>query len=106
MANNYEWKIKELEVYPMYEGKQKVVKSVHWTRQSIDGAAHVYGEQIIKFDPSAPFTPFDDLSAAKVIQWLENTLGADTIALLDANLDKQLADITSPTVQTPSLPWN
>jgi hypothetical protein len=108
MPNTYSWVISQLECYPEHEGKPDVVFTIHWRRQATDGThtADVYGSQGVTLDPAAPFTPFADLTKEQVEGWLEDAMGAERVAELDANLDKQISDQIDPPVVTPPLPWS
>lgn len=108
MTTKRYWVISLLECYPQHEGFSEVVFSIHWRRQATDVEGHVadvYGEQRVSLDPIAPFTPFSNLSQKQVEQWLEDAMGADCVADLDAALDQQLADQINPQVVRPALPW-
>ena len=107
MSNSYNWVISQLEAYPEYEGHQEVVMTVHWRRQATDGThfADVYGSQSVTLDPDAPFTPYADLTQAIVEGWLEDAMGAERVAEMDASLDKQIEDQINPPILRPALPW-
>lgn len=107
MPNTYNWVISQMECYPEHEGKQDVVFTIHWRRQATDGThmADVYGSQGVTLDPDADFTPFEDLTKEMVEGWLEDAMGAERVAELDAGLDKQIAALVNPPVVRPPLPW-
>lgn len=107
MPNTHSWVISQLECYPEHEGKTDVVFTIHWRRQATDGThmADVYGTQGVTLDPNAPFTPYDQLTQAQVEGWLVDAMGADKVAELDANLDKQIEALINPPVVRPPLPW-
>ena len=107
MSNTYTWVISQLEAYPSYEGKTDVVFTVHWRRQATDGThfADVYGSQSVTLEPDAPFTPYADLTQAEVEGWLEDAIGAERVAEMDAALDAQIENQINPPVITPPLPW-
>ena len=108
MANTYEWKVNQLECYPQHEEQTDVVFVVHWDRLASDGAGHdarVYGSQSVTLNPDAPFTPYADLTQAEVEGWLEDAIGAERVAEMDAALDAQIENQINPPVITPPLPW-
>lgn len=107
MSNTYNWVISHLDCYPQHNGKQDVVFNVHWRRQASDGLhmADVYGTQAIAFNPSAPFTLFADLTQLQIGGWLEDAMGADRLAEIDAVLDGQISDQINPPVVTLPTPW-
>jgi len=99
--------IHKLSYYSQYEGQQDVVFMVEWRREATDGthAVSVSGNQPINLNPDAPFTPYAELTQSQIISWLENAMGADTLAAQIANLDKQLADKINPPVIVAPPPW-
>lgn len=108
MSNTYEWKINQLECYPQHEGHTDVVFTVHWDRLASDEAGHnarIYGSQAVTLDAEAPFTPYEQLTEAQVISWLENAMGAETLAAQEAALDQQIENQINPPVVNPPLPW-
>ena len=108
MTVSYSWIITELKCYPQQEGDINVVFSANWRRIANDGAGHigqVYGSQIITVDGGAPFTPYDQLTEAQVIGWLEDAFGAEALAAQVASLDKQIEDQINPPVLRMPNPW-
>jgi len=108
MSNTYNWVISQLECYPEHEGKNDVVFIIHWRRKATDGNGHtgdIYGAQLIEFNPSDIFTPYEQLTQAEVEGWLEAAMGADRITEMDAVLDNQIADQINPPIIRPKLPW-
>lgn len=83
MSNTYTWVISQLDAYPQHEEHTDVVFTIHWRRQATDGNGHnadIYGSQSVTLAPDAPFTPYADLTEAQVIGWLEDAMGAETLA--------------------------
>ena len=107
MANTYTWVISQLDAYPQQDGHTDVVFTVHWRRQATDGtySADIYGSQSVTLDPEAPFTPYEDLTEAQVIGWLEDAMGEEVLAAQVAALDKQIEDQINPPVVVLPLPW-
>lgn len=107
MSNTYSWVISALECYPQLEGHSDVVFTVHWRRQATDGThtAEIYGSQAVTLDPAAPFTPYDQLTEAQVITWLEDAFGEELLAAQITALDTQIENQINPPVVTPPLPW-
>jgi len=107
MPTTYNWVISQIECYREKDGKQDVVFTIYWRRQATDGThlADVYGSQGVTLDLAAPFTPYADLTQSQVEGWLVDAMGAAKLAELDANLDKQIADLVNPPIVRPPLPW-
>jgi hypothetical protein len=107
MANSYSWIISQLDCYPTQDNKTDVVFTVHWRRQATDGThtADIYGSQAVTLDPSATYIPYAELTEADVIGWLEDAMGAETLAAQVAALDQQIENQINPPVVSPPLPW-
>ena len=107
MPNTHSWLISQLECHPNLDGRDNVVFVIHWRRRASENefVADIYGAQTIVFDSRNPFTPFDQLTKAQIETWLENAMGADKVAALDANLVRQIQNMKSPSIISPNLPW-
>lgn len=107
MAGACAWQIMQLDCDPEFSGKQNVVSTIYWRRFTIDGEhnADTYGVQKISWSSGAPFIPYDQLTKAQVEAWLEDVMGSDKVAALDANLNRQIEEIKNPSVVSPALPW-
>jgi hypothetical protein len=108
MANSYEWFISNLMCYPEYQGQQNAVFKIVWRMDGTDGEGHfgqAYGTTPITFDPGQPFTPYDQLTPAIVVGWLEATLGQDGIAAVHEIVDRAINAQLNPVVVAPPLPW-
>lgn len=108
MAVTYTWAIVQMDAYPEYEGETDVVFNVHWTLTGTDSGyqAYVYGSQAVPLDSEAPFTPFDDLTEAQVIGWVQDAMGEEQTTAFEASVAAQIAAQINPPVVTPSLPWS
>lgn len=107
MTTTYTWNVVQMDCYPEYEGQSDVVFTVHWTLNGVDGEhiGSVYGSQGLTLDPDAPFVPYASLTEDKVVGWVQDAMGEETIAAYEANIDKQIADQINPPVVNPPLPW-
>jgi hypothetical protein len=96
-----------MDAYPEYEGEADVVFTVHWTLTGTDGTyvGSVYGSVGVSLNEGATFTPYEDLTEAQVIGWVQDALGAEQVAAYEANVAQQIADQIDPPVVTPPLPW-
>ena len=101
------WAVVQMDAYPEEDGEQDVVFNVHWTLTGTDGTytGSVYGSQGVSIDPDAPFTPYDQLTEAQVIGWVQAAMGPEQVAAYEANVAQQIADQIDPPVVTPPLPW-
>lgn len=108
MAVSYSWNVQQMDAYPEYDGETDVVFNVHWTLAGIDGTyqGYAYGTQGVTLDEGSDFTPYEDLTEAQVIGWVQAAMGAEQVAALEANVAKQIEDQINPPVVTPPLPWS
>lgn len=101
------WAVVQMDAYPQADGEADVVFNVHWTLTGTDGtySASVYGSQGVSLDPAAPFIPYADLTEAQVIGWVQDAMGAEQVAALEANVATQIENQINPPVVNPPLPW-
>lgn len=109
MSNTYTWIISRLECLPQHDGFNDVVLNIHWRRKADNGAGYTsetYGMETLALNSDAPFTPFDQLTEAQVIGWLEEVFGTEMLTAQEAALDQQIEDQINPPVVRPPLPWS
>ncbi len=104
MPNKYSWRIVRLDLLAEHDGKKNVVQAIHWRRQANNGSnqAELYGSQTVDFDPSAPFTPYEKLTQAQVVAWLERNMGEEKLAAQTLALNSQIGQKREQNV---GLPW-
>jgi len=107
MPNSYQWAVNTMTAYPEVGGMTEVVFQVAWVCSATDGINNTatYGSVDLTLDPSAPFTPYADLTLDQVLGWVFGVLGADGTAAAETKCDEQLAAMASPATVTPPLPW-
>ena len=94
--------------YPQELDETDVVFSAAWRVNGTDGTynATVYGSQSLSpYDGKTPFTPYADLTQPQVIGWVQDAMGAEQVAAINANIEQQIESQVNPTVVTPKLPW-
>jgi hypothetical protein len=98
------WNINQLNAYPEKDGKQDVVFTVHWDCTGVDGdySGRVYGSCGVTLDPSAPYTPYADLTKDQVLGWVWASVNKDET---EASVQAQIDEKKTPTVVTPPLPF-
>jgi hypothetical protein len=108
MAITNVWSIQQLDAYPELDGETDVVFTVHWQLNGTDGAyaGSVYGSVGVSVSSSGAFTPYEDLTEAQVVSWVQDALGEEQVASYEANVAQQIADQQDPPVVTPPLPWS
>ena len=101
------WAVQQMDAYPEYEGETDVVFTVHWTLTGTDGTyvGSVYGSVGVALNEGESFTPYEDLTEAQVIGWVQDALGEEQVANYEATVAQQIANQIDPPVVTPPLPW-
>ena len=107
MAITNTWGVVQMDCYPEYDGQPNVVFTVHWTLIGTDGTYNgsVYGSVGLTLDEGATFTPYDGLTEAQVIGWVQDALGDEQVAAHEANVAAQIDALVNPPVIRPALPW-
>lgn len=107
MTITYQWTIQQMDCVPEIQGDIDFVVVAHWTVQATDGtySSSAYGTQGFTYDGSKNFTPFNELTQEQVVGWVQEGMGAEAVAALEASLDQQIADQINPPIVTPALPW-
>lgn len=100
------WTITQLNVYPQSEGEADVVCSAAWNVSGTDGTYNgsLNGSTAFKLDPTAPFIPYDQLTQDQVLSWVFESLGEESKATAEADVDAQIA-YAAEQVSSPALPW-
>jgi hypothetical protein len=102
------WQIEQLSCYPQELGETDVVFLAAWRVNGTDGTyyATAYGTQTLSpYDGKTPFTPYVDLTEEQVIVWVQDAMGAEQVAAINANIEQQIENQVNPPVVTPPLPW-
>lgn len=107
MAVTYSWLVEQLDCYSTYEDRTDVVFTVHWRLNGTDGTYNgtAYGSVGLSLDAETSFTPYASLTQDQVTGWVRDALGAEQVAALEANVAQQIANLASPPVINPPLPW-
>jgi hypothetical protein len=101
------WAIVRLECYPELGGNADVVFTAHWTLTATDGtySTSSYGSAGVTLDPDKPFIAYADLTETEVVGWVQDALGNDAVAELEANVAQQIENQINPPVVILPLPW-
>lgn len=103
----YTWVIERLDCYPERDGHTDVVFTVYWRLNAQDGdyGATRYGSVGLTYEATQPFTPYENLTQAQVVGWVQVALGAEQVAQMEAALAANIAAQINPPVVSPPLPW-
>jgi hypothetical protein len=79
------------------------VEVVHYNVSAVDGdhQANIYGSTNYIQTSGETYIPYDDLTQAVVVGWVQEALGKDTV---EAGLQAQIDALKNP-VQESGLPW-
>jgi hypothetical protein len=79
------------------------VVTVHYNVGATDGTyqASTYGTTSYTQTPGEAYIPYEDLTQAVVVGWVQEALGKDTV---EASLQSQIDALKNP-VQESGLPW-
>jgi hypothetical protein len=101
------WIIEHMEVLPEFEGKENVVKTVHWRAllesETSQHVVSAYGSVLLPVNDLTPFTEFENLTEAQVVEWVKARIS--NVAAIESSLSQQLADLENPPVVTLLPPW-
>jgi hypothetical protein len=107
-TTNFLWVISQLNCAVESEGLPNVINVIHWRYNAtqVDGDktwfAETYGASSVAQPNPQNFVPYEDVTEAEVISWLEEILPVDAMqASLEANIALQI----TPTEVTLPLPW-
>jgi hypothetical protein len=92
----YNWIISDL-VAKIQDGElSNIIETVHYRYQATDGehTADVYGSVGLEAPDAESFKPFEEVTEADVIAWLEAKLDVEA---MQEGLNKQLDAIANPT---------
>ena len=113
MSNTYVWKITSMSTLPTVDGNPNYVVLASALVTGSNGATPpVTASQSVNVQftvdaTSNSFTPYNELTEAQVIGWVQSVLTPQGVANLEASIDGQINSIVNPPV-SPSqqpLPW-
>ena len=100
------WTVTGMTAYPQQAGETDVVFSVAWCCTATDGTftTAVPGSIGVTWQAGTPFTPYDQLTEAQVLQWVFDGLGAEKLTV-EGYAVKGVEDQANPPTVSPPLPW-
>ena len=100
MATTFTYKITNLD----RETADGYVNTAHYTINAEDGTYNAGAYGSLGLERPDTLVPFADLTEATVVGWIKGKLGAEAIATIEANLQAQLDEQTTPT-KAAGVPW-
>lgn len=97
------WNINKM-ICKISEGSlTNIVESIYWECKKSDGINEVSesGFCTLAQPNENSFTPYDQLTKAQVISWVETTLGTDRLTAIDSRLSSRLIAKASTVVLNP-----
>ena len=79
------WNITALNAIPSIDGLENYIVTAHWDCTATDGqySGRVYSTTSFEVDPNKPnYVPYADLTEIQVVEWVQASLGAETVAAL------------------------
>jgi hypothetical protein len=105
----YTWSILQMSVMPVLDGQTDVVVSANWNILGEDQGYtyNLAGWQNFTLQQGEGFTPYDQLTEAQVIGWVQNAMGENGVASMQASVEGSLNALINPPVQPviEPLPW-
>ena len=105
---NYTWNIIQMDCYPQAEGEVNVVWNALWKLSATDGitVCYITGNQPLTYVAGTPYTPYDQLTQAQVIGWVQTAMGASAIAANEKIVNDLVVETVVPATYQPPLPWS
>jgi hypothetical protein len=106
----FNWIISALDCAPSEDGHNKLVKTVHWRCEGVDGettdkdyaTGSVYATCSLPA-PEGAFVAYDSLTPETVLGWIwANGVDKDTT---EAAVQSQIDTAKNPPIVQPALPW-
>ena len=104
----YTWNVTALYTETI-DGEQNYVVIANYEVVGVDGTYTASLSNIARFNTASvsPFVPYEDLTEAIVIGWIQDELGVDGVSNLEACIQGQINSEINPPVtpQNTPLPW-
>lgn len=103
------WTIRSMMVLPKEQGKTDVVISASYRVTGVDGKFVAVFSSSQNFTyTGGDFTPYEDLTEAQVVGWVQDALGESGVNSINANLEAQIENQKNPplTPESLPLPWS
>jgi len=106
----YTWTITSMLVMPVLDGQTDVVVSANWNILGEDQGYtyNLAGWQSFTLQQGEGFTPYDQLTEAQVIGWVQSAMGENGVTSMEASVQGSLNALINPPVVPviEPLPWS
>jgi hypothetical protein len=105
---NFSWSISALNCSVEKDGLPKVIHTIHWRYQAEKAEGDktyfvdTYGASSVGQPNPESFIPYEDITEAEIVSWLEATL---PIEAMQDGLEAKIEEQINPKELTPPLPW-
>lgn len=109
MNTIFTWSVNTLEVLPKLNDQVDVVVSAKYTVLGTEGSntSSVSKKQIFEYQKGQSFVPFNLLTQAEMLTWIQNALGLSGIALIEKEIQQKIQNkvesVIAPYIAPP--PW-
>tara|TARA_X000001382_G_C3163393_1_gene177010 strand:- start:54 stop:395 length:342 start_codon:yes stop_codon:yes gene_type:complete len=112
MVVEYSWNCRTVDLYPTEGDETNVVYNVHWqviaTSDQLDAQNEPYecadiGTQVVDYNPSNTFIPFDELTNEVVVGWTKDAMGSELVSSIENNLYEKIESKINPTSITKTI---
>ena len=97
------WNLNNVKVYNTLDGNSDVIYLVNYNVTATDGNGNVYTlskEATIDTSSITDFIPFENLTEAEVLGWVETDLGTDGVAAIDQEAEDALSEFLNTSIKT------
>ena len=114
MANTYSWTIQKLsyEIGPDSEGHSDIVSDIDWLLTASDEEDPPHealwsGDAKVTWEEGDDWIPYEDLTEAQVVAWVEAEEGEDGVAGAKKGLDGNIRNQEHPkSIVVANFPWD
>ena len=107
MAITYTYIIVDMTAYPTYETQKDVVIQINWILSGVDDDTKIFSnipaQTTVTYIAGEPFTPFNQLTQAEVLNWINTNTNSEYMTSLQSNVAAQIAQQMKQ--QTLQPPW-
>jgi len=99
----YTWSVNSVYVYPEKDGVTNFVCTIHWNCSGTNGTVTGSLNGATGFAPksNASYDDYDTLTPEQMIGWVQEQMGPERVAEVEADIDSQIANTAVPA----PLPW-
>jgi len=109
MSITYTYKVTNMYCYSKYESQNNMVFNIWWYCIGTDGdySSHMNGNTLIPYDSNNEYVPYDQLTEAEVISWIEQYTDPSIITDIKEVIAQRIYEqMNPPNIDNPKLPWD